>query len=482
MGKLSADSSAVLNWIRLHISERLGVPVEMIEPDVPLADFGLDSIVAIHLCAQLGEAVGQAIDPGILIRATTLADMAEQVAAQVRGASSGSGTGGLAEALAHDARLSADLGSHGFARPEDDGAPRTILLTGGTGFVGAFLLAELLRRSTAHVLCHVRAKDAEAGLARLRESLGRHGLWREEDALRLTVLPGDLEAPRLGWGAETWARAAAEVDVIVHNGAFVHFLYDYATLRAANVLATLEVLRLAAAGRGKAVHFVSTVGAVPPGADGHTGTVTEEWSADPGDPTHLPNGYEQSKWVAERLVYAARERGLAAAIHRLGLVSGPSTTGVYDNGDFLSSLLRTALLSGTFPQVHGAIPMVPVDHVARWLSMLALDPAATAQPLYHLAHPEPLEAASVAALLAEAGHAVTVMPWTDWREALLAHGPLPPDHPLSAYAGFIRAIPALAMPRFHMARVRAALPEAVAECPPSAALLALYLSKNATAP
>jgi len=63
-------------------------------------------------------------------------------------------------------------------------------------------------------------------------------LWKEEYAQRLVPVPGDLAQPLLGIDSADFERLAQTVDVIVHNGAFVHWLKPYKALKAANVLGT----------------------------------------------------------------------------------------------------------------------------------------------------------------------------------------------------------------------------------------------------
>src|SRR5439155_481894 len=82
--------------------------------------------------------------------------------------------------------------------PRWSGAPRSILLTGATGFLGAFLLDGLLQRTDAIIHCLVRAADEGRAWQRLRGNHERYGLWREEHQGRLRPLPGDVSAPRLG--------------------------------------------------------------------------------------------------------------------------------------------------------------------------------------------------------------------------------------------------------------------------------------------
>jgi L-aminoadipate-semialdehyde dehydrogenase len=100
-----------------------------------------------------------------------------------------------------------------------------VFLTGATGFLGAFILRDLLSRKdrVKKVICLVRASDAQKALQRLREALGDRNVWDEEwaDSQRLEVVAGDLSQTLFGFGAQQWAHITGEVDVILHNGALV---------------------------------------------------------------------------------------------------------------------------------------------------------------------------------------------------------------------------------------------------------------------
>ena len=90
----------------------------------------------------------------------------------------------------------------------------------------------------------------------------------------LALNAGDLNKPELGLAPEVYARLAAEVDTIVHNGALVNHAFAYRELFEPNVLGTVEVMKLAVATRVKAVAFLSSV-SVAHGLD-HPQPVTEE--------------------------------------------------------------------------------------------------------------------------------------------------------------------------------------------------------------
>ncbi|MFC4375076.1 amino acid adenylation domain-containing protein [Nocardia halotolerans] len=270
----------------------------------------------------------------------------------------------------------------------DQRAPgfETVLLTGATGFVGAHLLAELLDRTTATVYCLVRAADADAGRARLTAALTRFELpVRGLD--RVIPVLGDLAEPRLGLTESAFGELAATVDAIVHNGARVNHLEPYGAMRAANVVGTVEVLRLAALHRSSTVHFVSTVSAAV-GADHDSTTAVTEDSVI-GAAQVPQHGYLAGKWVAEQLVRAAGRRGLPVMVHRPGLVSGATTTGVIPQDDSFWTLIRTAAHLGVCPDLGDAqVTLAPADYIARAIVTLATTRPAAGQT-YHLVNSAP---------------------------------------------------------------------------------------------
>ncbi|KAF4957876.1 hypothetical protein F66182_18320, partial [Fusarium sp. NRRL 66182] len=124
-------------------------------------------------------------------------------------------------------------------------ASPTIFITGATGFLGGFIIKDLLERNTRQlrIIAHVRAKDAESGMARLERSLKGYGLWQDQWKSRLSCVAGDLAKPQLGLNDEEWQKLAQEVSVIIANGATVHWVKRYQEMMAANVLSTIEAMK-----------------------------------------------------------------------------------------------------------------------------------------------------------------------------------------------------------------------------------------------
>ena len=219
--------------------------------------------------------------------------------------------------------------------------PAHIFLTGATGFLGSFLLHELLQQTEAEIHCLVRCSNEEEGKKRIERNLDAFLPGSEFQESRIIAIPGDLSKPLLGLSALQFQSLAGKIESIYHNGAVVNFIYPYDMLSSANVLGTQEVLRLASQINVKPVHFISTIGVFPLITD-KLKIVREQESLDHGEILH--GGYVQSKWVAEKLATIARLRGMPVSIFVLPpllLLFAESSTcrprATQDQDPFLSS-------------------------------------------------------------------------------------------------------------------------------------------------
>ena len=247
--------------------------------------------------------------------------------------------------------------------------PASILLTGATGFLGAFLLDELLQKTLADIYCLVRSADAESGKNKLRQNLEMYSLWNEHLSSRIISIVGDLSEPLFGLSQEKFLLLANNIDVIYHNGAFVNFIHPYKQMKAINVIGTQEVLRLASLIKVKPVHFVSTLSVFPAQSDSEVQVFREKDYLEHGE--ILESGYAQSKWVAEKLVAIALSRGLPVSIHRLGRITGNSKTGVWNTNDFMCRMIKCCIQLGSVPKIDGLVDMTPVDYVSQAIVYLS---------------------------------------------------------------------------------------------------------------
>jgi len=257
---------------------------------------------------------------------------------------------------------------------------RTVLITGATGFLGGFLLHELLKNHDYDcVYCVVRGSTPAEGKQRLEESMSARGLWSDQMAARVEVLIGDVALHHLGLQDDAYAALSTGVDIVIHCSALVNLVYPYEGMRAANVLGTRNVLEFALTGKVKRMVYISTDGIFPDGMK----DCKEDMDVD-SLATKLSNGYSQSKWVAEQLVRRAADRGLPAVIFRPGNMAGKSATAVWNPSDLNFLILTGCIELGAAPVVPGWImEMTPVEVAAEGIVKVMSDPSSLGHT-YHV--------------------------------------------------------------------------------------------------
>jgi len=304
---------------------------------------------------------------------------------------------------------------------------QNILLTGATGFLGAFLLQELLQQTEASIHCLIRTSNPTAGLAKLKQCLTNYGIWNPTFESRIIAIPGDLSQPHLGLSPQQFHTLADRIDTIYHNGAQVHHLYPYAQLRTTNVLGTTEIIKLACHGTPKPLHYTSTLSVLPPlPLPGQT-KIYEQ--ADLSEYPVPAGGYNRSKWVAEQLVAQARDRHLPVTIYRPGPLSGHSQTGVFNSNDFLYRLMQGYVQSGMAPNGETALDLLPVDFAAKAIAYISQQSTAPGKA-FHLIHPHPASSNLLFNACQSAGHPIERVPYNVWHQKLSHIAQADPTHPL----------------------------------------------------
>ncbi|MET9558095.1 thioester reductase domain-containing protein [Streptomyces sp. NPDC006645] len=382
-----------------------------IASDQPFLKLGFDSLTAVELRNRLNELAGVRLPATLVFDLPTPAALAARICELLDGQSAADADTAPLVDFADEVRLADDV------RPAAEIVPfvtdpEHVLLTGATGFLGAFLLRDLIRTTGATVHCLVRGTDEARGYARLKENMEWYGVWDEAYAARISPVVGDLAEPRLGLSEDAFDRLAETVDVVYHNGAHVHWLHPYTTLRAANVRGTEEILRLAARHRTVPVHYVSTVGLFDgTAADGVPLKVTDPT----GPPEKLPSGYLQSKWVAEQMIEHARDRGLPVSVYRVDVISGDRINGACQTNDFVWLSIKGLLQAQAVPaQAGGRFHLLPVDYVSAAILHVSARPVA-AGGTFHLFNPSSVSLHDCVRRLRTLGYRIDELDWDNWR-------------------------------------------------------------------
>ena len=267
-------------------------------------------------------------------------------------------------------------------------------VTGGTGFIGRFLIGNLLKRKgSIHVLVR------KASLKKFDALVKKQG-W---DPKRVIAVPGDMTAANCGLTAAQVRALTAKVQHFFHLAAIYDLTASAADQQAANIDGTQHALDLAAALKVKCFHHASSIAA----AGLYPGVFREDMF---DEAEGLDDPYLRTKHDSEGLV--RNETRIKWRIYRPGMVVGHSKTGEMDKIDgpyyfftFLKKLRE--MLPPWMPTLGiegGRINIVPVDFVADAIDHIAHKPKLDGH-CFHITDPEPMRVGEVLNTFARAGHA-----------------------------------------------------------------------------
>jgi amino acid adenylation domain-containing protein/FkbH-like protein/thioester reductase-like protein len=394
VGATEQELAAV--WRELLQVERVGRQDNFFE-------LGGHSLLALKLLLKINAVLGANLRITDVYRSPKLAELAERI----EGGAVADELVELSSEAALDPALTAIPGAQ-VASP-----PSAILLTGATGFVGRFLLAQLLQESHATIYCLVRARSSHEAEFRVRTTLQKWDLWEEEYEERIVPIAADLRAPMLGLDDATYRLLSQRVDSIFHCATSMNHLETYTMARPVNVDAAKELVRLATRHRPKAINYISTLGIFTASATEARRTIDERSPIQHERHPHS-RGYLASKWVGEKVFMSAAERGIACNIFRLGLVWADTQQGRFDELQNVYRFLKSSLLAGVgIENFRYPLPPTPVDYVARAITFLARQHVSGCG-VFHISSPRQLLEDVYGRCAEIAGVSLELVPYYDW--------------------------------------------------------------------
>ena len=320
--------------------------------------------------------------------------------------------------LAEDSVLGPEIAPGGAPRITRLSEASSVLVTGTTGFLGAFLLDELLRDTgpDTRFYCLVRDRDSGHGEStnRVLDTLRFYGLAGHSAGGRIVPVAGDLTQPRMGLDNDEYRRLAEEVDLIFHCAASVNYAYPYSVAKPHTVGGTLEVLKFACSGATKPIQYISSNGIFPGGDD----TPYLESNEIDGFMDRMEGGYNQAKWVSERLVWQAVYRGLPVCIFRPGNIGHHGGMGTVNPNDFLSLIIKACARLGCAPLApEWFFEMTPVDFLVKAITKISDDPRHLGR-VYNVVQQDPVPADQVFAYMEDHGFVADRAQLGDWKSRL----------------------------------------------------------------
>ncbi|MBW4687497.1 MAG: thioester reductase domain-containing protein [Komarekiella atlantica HA4396-MV6] len=406
-------------WLVHKISQQLKINPQDIDVRESLTSYALDSVQAVNISGELENWLGRKFSPSLLWDYSTIEKLTQHLV-------SGSEVSDLDSSMDWNAEVVLDpticLGNRQVELVTE---PAAIFLTGATGFLGAFLIQELLDKTQADIYCLVRSANDESGKMRIQKNLESYELWHENYSSRIIPVLGDISQSQLGLEDEQFQKLASQIDTIYHGAALLNYVFPYERFKPINVLGTQEVLRLASQVKVKPVHYISSVAVFESSAYDQK-VVTESDQLAHSEGMYL--GYSQSKWVAEKLVMMARDRGLPVCIYRPPFISGHSQTGVWNTDDIICRMIKTCIEMGSIADLDQKLDLSSVDYVSQAIVYLSRQKESLGKA-FHLSNPQPINWKKFGDLLRSFGYKIEQLSYEDW-QAQLENNVRSPENPL----------------------------------------------------
>ncbi len=427
----------VTRWLVKQTAEHCGIQIEEIDPHSTFEELGLDSIALINIHGRIQGEFNKELDISVIQEYPNIDALAKLIAEEKVFEIPDLNNEFSEESEKFKATLKKSIETSIPPMMSEPG--KAVLLTGATGFLGSFLLKQLIQGTDAKIYCIVRAETEADGIRRIEDRQEKFQITDCPLNQRMQVLCGDLGKERFGFDQDVYDALSRQIDTVFHCGAIVDWMKPYMSLKKTNVGGTVEAIKFCSTHKIKQLHYVSSLAVLP---------LIEErpkWlESDQPDPEKLTNGYAQSKWVAERLCLEARNLGLPVNIFRFDYVAASTATGAMKETDFIVRLIKGCIQLGSIPVEEVNFDILSIDYLSRILLQLSkLNQSKT----YHLINRQPFTTSDFAKVIRSSGYALERIPFSTWKNIIKGT----PGNELYPLYPFINQYSTYQLTQYHLA-------------------------------
>ncbi|KAF8312105.1 acetyl-CoA synthetase-like protein [Clavulina sp. PMI_390] len=449
----SESQYALEMWLTQILEELMQ---SQVDPEKDLFDQGADSLTATFLRLRIASALresseaptserARSVDPNIVFTHPTIVSLARHLHTLLNPNSYSSTTdpnGSSATtqtADSHVREMTALVNKYatGFASssstipitPSARATKETVLITGTTGSLGSYLLAQAIQDKNVQFIWAINRAEKSGQSLPMRQHSSFEEKGLDTNLLhheKLRLVEGNLSEPLLGLTEGLYRAIVNTTTVIIHNAWRLDFNLSLRSFES-HIKGTRNLVDLSLESPQGASSilfvFISSIATLA-NSPSHGRAFPELPIDDPS--ISVGTGYGESKYVAEKILEsAARETGLLTTSIRVGQLSGGSN-GFWSATDWLPNLLQSSVQLGCFPNAQRLVSWVPLHKAATVVLDASLmrerrELHQTERPpqVLHLSHPRPttwseMMGSAAKALADDAGITLPIVPWSVW--------------------------------------------------------------------
>lgn len=245
---------------------------------------------------------------------------------------------------------------------------KEVLLTGSTGYLGVYLLHDLLTELDCNVHLIVRSDNCIQAENRIKEKVCSYfgTSFYDKYKKRIFVYSGDLTKKYMGLDLPNYQYLSETIQCIIHSAGSVSHYGKYEKSYEANVLATRNVIDFSLKGVKKDVNHISTLAVASGVVKNNEDILYTEYDNDLGQ--IIENPYPKTKLEAEKIVLEMRGKGINVNIFRVGNIGFDSKTGRFQENieqNALYSMMKSYIRIGLVPEMERDIDFACVDDVSQ---------------------------------------------------------------------------------------------------------------------
>lgn len=268
---------------------------------------------------------------------------------------------------------------------------KNILITGGTGFLGSYLIKENLENSNAFINLVVRGENNNHAEERVKESLGFYfgEDFFEKYKSRLAVYCGNIESKKFDLESSVYLNLSLNTDLVIHSAANVKHFGDRNKIYSTNVTGTENIVDFCKSAKTKRLIFLSTMSVglngVEPGWNYHF------IENDVLSTNNRGNVYVDSKILAEEIV--RKELGnIGGQILRLGNIVFDTESGKFQKNsrdNAFRNLIYEYKRAGVVPDID--IPFIDLSYVNETAAAIGCLSRCDFNGVLHLYNPDQIK-------------------------------------------------------------------------------------------